>query len=345
MIDIDPEIQMVLCTAYADYTLRDIVGRLKTSDRLLFMRKPFDTTAAHLLAIALTEKWRLNREMASVVEQQGDSIVNLERVVEMIEIENSELMSNKEKLENHSNELSLRLQQRTVEILGTRDVTVFALAQLAESRDPETGDHLKRMREYAQLLAEHLASEGPYVDEIDEEFLSDFYRSTPLHDIGKVGIPDKILLKPGALTVQEFDIMKRHTLIGAEALEKAARISPFGGFLHMAANVARYHHERYDGSGYPVGLRGNQIPLVGRIAALADVFDALTSNRVYRGAMPIEQARQIIEQDSGTHFDPVVVEAFRFCFDDFLEIKQAIDCEQENMADTIVYPLVPSLTK
>jgi len=329
IIPVDPEIQLVLCSAYSDHSLDEIVARIGTTDRLLFMRKPFDPTAIHLLAIAMTEKWQLSREVASYVQQQSNCIVSLERVIEMIERENAELSSSKSELESQSNELSHRLQQRTIEILGTRDVTVFALAHLAESRDPETGDHLKRMREYAQIVAERLSLKGPYSNEIDETFLGDFYRSTPLHDIGKVGIPDQILLKPGALTAREFEIMKRHTLIGAEALEKASGHSPFGGFLKMASDIARYHHERFDGAGYPIGLKGTQIPLSARIAAIADVFDAITSNRVYRDAMPISEATSIIEADSGKHFDPQVVLAFQECLDDLLEVKAAVDSEKE----------------
>jgi len=221
--------------------------------------------------------------------------------------------------------LSRRLQARTVEILGTRNVTFFALAQLAESRDPETGDHLMRMREYAQLLATRLSQDSPYAEKINDEFLDNFYCSTPLHDIGKVGIPDHILLKPGALTSQEFDIMKRHTLIGAEALEKSSGQSPYGCFLHMAASIARSHHEKFDGRGYPIGMSGQQIPLAARIAAVADVFDALTMDRVYRDAMSVDQAKQIIVKDKGTHFDPVVVDAFIDCYEGFKEIKMAID--------------------
>jgi putative two-component system response regulator len=217
------------------------------------------------------------------------------------------------------------LATRADEIAATRDVAVFALAKLAESRDPETGEHLERLRSYSQILAEQLHEQGPYQDLIDSTFLDDLYRSSPLHDIGKVGIPDAILRKPGRLTPDEFEIMKQHTTIGAEALEKSMHLSGCGGFLSMAVDIARYHHERFDGSGYPCGLRDHAIPLAARIVALADVYDALTSVRVYKDAYTPEAARQMILEQEGRHFDPVIVDAFRARFSDFLDVRMAIE--------------------
>lgn len=217
------------------------------------------------------------------------------------------------------------LAARAVEIAATRDVAVFALAKLAESRDPETGEHLERLRGYSQILAEELHDHGPYRDQIDERFLEDLYRSSPLHDIGKVGIPDAILRKPGRLTPAEFEIMKQHTTIGAEALEQAMQLTGCGGFLAMAVEIARCHHERFNGTGYPCGLSGKAIPLPARIVALADVYDALTSVRVYKDAYPPEQARAMILDEEGQHFDPAVVDAFRARFADMLEVRATID--------------------
>jgi putative two-component system response regulator len=217
------------------------------------------------------------------------------------------------------------LAARASEIAATRDVAVFALAKLAESRDPETGEHLERLRSYSQILAEELGRHGPYRDQIDDHFLEALYRSSPLHDIGKVGIPDAILRKPGKLTPAEFDIMKHHTTIGAEALEQAMHLTGCGGFLAMAVDIARFHHERFDGTGYPRGLKGPSIPLPARIVALADVYDALTSVRVYKEAYPPEQARSMILEQEGRHFDPAVVAAFRARFHDFLDVRAEID--------------------
>lgn len=215
-------------------------------------------------------------------------------------------------------------EKRGIEIVETQDAAVFALAQLAESRDNETGEHLVRMRSYSQVLAEELSRSGPYTDEIDRRFMSDLYRSSPLHDIGKVGIRDSILLKPGRLTSSEFEEMKQHVILGAETLESAMRQSSAAGFLGMASDVARYHHERFDGKGYCQGLRGQEIPLAARIVAVADAYDALTSKRVYKEAMPPVDARKIIESDSGTHFDPHIVEAFSARFDDLLRIRKIV---------------------
>lgn len=207
----------------------------------------------------------------------------------------------------------------------TRDLTVFAMAKLTESRDPETGQHLERMRAYSMLLAEHLAEDGPYREMIDATFLADLYRASPLHDIGKVGIPDTILLKPGGLSDAEFAIMKQHTMIGAEALGDVCRDGAGGGFLTMAAEVARSHHERFDGSGYPDGLSAEHIPLAARIVAVADVYDALTSVRVYKPAFATELARGMVEEQAGAHFDPEVVRAFRACKDGFAEVRRVHD--------------------
>src|SRR5690606_33804979 len=149
---------------------------------------------------------------------------------------------------------------------------------------------------------------------INQTFIDNIFQSSPLHDIGKVGIPDIILLKPGRLTDVEFNMMKHHTVIGAEALEEVARHSESGHFLKMAVEIARSHHERFDGTGYPDGLKGHDIPLAARITAVADVFDALTSIRVYKSAFTPDIARSMMTNDAGKHFDPAIIEAFLACF-------------------------------
>lgn len=230
------------------------------------------------------------------------------------------------RLRQFNSELERLVDERTREVVAMRDLTIFALAKLAESRDPETGAHLERMRCYARILADQLRTQGPYTHLVDEGFVEDIYRSSPLHDIGKVGIPDAILLKPGRLTGEEFEVMKRHAVIGAETLEEAARQSgSCGKFLKMAIEIARHHHERFDGSGYPDGLAGQQIPLSARIVALADVYDALTSRRVYKDAFASDTTTSIIEAGAGTHFDPAVVEAFRARLDDFQAVRDQVD--------------------
>lgn len=194
--------------------------------------------------------------------------------------------------------------------LETRDVAIFAMAKLAESRDPETGAHLERVQSYARVLAQQLATMDKFKSVVDAEYIRLIYLTSPLHDIGKVGIPDSVLLKPDRLTDCEFTIMKMHAAIGAETLDAALRKFPNTKFLQMARDIAATHHERWNGSGYPRGLSGDAIPLCGRIMAIADVYDALTSKRVYKAAFTHEIAKAIIVKDSGTHFDPDVVEAF-----------------------------------
>lgn len=194
--------------------------------------------------------------------------------------------------------------------LETRDVAIFALAKLAESRDQETGAHLERVRNYARVLAQHLATQPKFRASIDAEFIRLIYLTSPLHDIGKVGIPDEVLLKPGKLTDEEFAIMKRHTEIGANTLQAALEKFPNARFLSMARDIAACHHERWDGNGYPLGLAAQEIPLSARIVAIADVYDALTSRRVYKDAYTHELARSIIAGEAGAHFDPDLVEAF-----------------------------------
>lgn len=226
------------------------------------------------------------------------------------------------RLRNFNAELEQTVRQRTEEIVATQDVAIFAMAKLAESRDPETGRHLERMRRYSQILAEELAVSGPYTAEINEQFVSDLYRSSPLHDVGKTGIADGILLKPGRLTRAEFEIMKQHSTIGAETLAEAVRQSHSGSFLRMAVDIARHHHERFDGRGYPDGLAGQAIPLSARIVTLADVFDALTSRRVYKPAYDPEIATRMILEERGRQFDPAVVDAFEARLESFLRIAE-----------------------
>lgn len=223
----------------------------------------------------------------------------------------------------HPQELILRV--RTGErILGleTRDVTIFALARLAESRDTDTGEHLERVQKYCGCLAKHLLERGLFPAEIDREFINLIQQTSPLHDIGKVGIPDSILLKPGRFTPEEFEIMKRHTTIGAETLQAALDEHPSAKYLRMARNIALTHHEKWDGTGYPQGLAGDEIPLCGRIVAVADVYDALTTKRVYKDAFSHEQAVQMIGEQAGRHFDPQIVDAFLACSTAFAEINR-----------------------
>ena len=206
------------------------------------------------------------------------------------------------------------------------DASLFALARLAEARDPETGEHLSRVRVYVRELADYLSKTDEYKSQIDEAYIEDIFRSSPLHDIGKVGIPDSVLLKPGKLTSQEWEIMKTHTTIGGDTLRDVESIldSETDSFLSVAKQIAYNHHEKWDGSGYPEGLAGEEIPLCARIMALADVYAALTSNRCYRAAMTHGEARKIIVEGRGTHFAPPIVDAFLAIEGKFIETKQKL---------------------
>lgn len=219
-----------------------------------------------------------------------------------------------------TNAMIASLAQHQDELRLTRDVSVLALASLAETRDNETGGHILRTQHYVKVLAESLSSHADFKDRLDAETIDLLYKSAPLHDIGKVGIPDSILLKPGKLTDEEFIIMKTHAQLGADSLAVAEERLGSNSFLQFSREIAACHHEKWDGSGYPKGLRGDEIPLSARLMALADVYDALISKRVYKPAFDHGKAKSIILEGDGTHFDPRVVAAFLSCENDFIDI-------------------------
>jgi len=211
---------------------------------------------------------------------------------------------------HHQRNLERLVSERTRDLLKSFDAAIFGLAKLVEYRDEETGFHLERLSDISALVARRLAQTDRYRNQISDGYVNHIRRSAPLHDIGKVGIPDRILLKPGKLTQEEFEIIKFHPLIGAEAIREIQAKLGQKRFFNMGMLIAKCHHERWDGSGYPEGLKGVEIPLSARIVAIADVYDALTSERPYKAAMPHEKARSILVEESGRHFDPDVVDAF-----------------------------------
>ena len=242
----------------------------------------------------------------------------------------------------HPSELQMRIcAGERLLALESRDLMIFALAKLADRRDHETGGHLERIREYSRLLCLELAKYPEYCDEIDEVFIQLIYDTSPLHDIGKVGIPDRILLKPGRLTEEEFEIMTEHTQIGGETLQAVAEAYPKAAFLRMAYQITISHHERWDGSGYPNGLAGQEIPLCGRIVAMADVYDALTSKRVYKSAYPHDVAAKMIQEGSGSHFEPGIVKAFLALQDEFRGVKGRYDNQREEGGAQFLSQLSP----
>jgi putative two-component system response regulator len=202
----------------------------------------------------------------------------------------------------------------------SKDIVIFALAKLAESRDEDTGNHLERVRFYSRTVAEAMLKMPARPEELDRLLIENIFLTSPLHDIGKVAIPDFILLKPGRLDDNEFAVMKTHTEIGYNTLNEAMQKAPGANYLKVAAEIAHHHHEKYDGSGYPDGLKGNAIPLASRIFALADVYDALVSKRPYKEPFSHDRAVSIIKDGQGAHFDPMVIEAFLECERNFIGI-------------------------
>ena len=212
-------------------------------------------------------------------------------------------------------------RQAAHEITQLQEVVVHAMASLAETRDNETGNHIIRTKNYVKLLAEQLRPNPRFNAFLDDNYIEQLYKSAPLHDIGKVGIPDNILCKPGKLTTEEFEVMKTHTTVGFEAIERAEKALGIElEFLQHAKDIALYHQEKWDGSGYPMGLKGDDIPLSARLMALADVYDALISERVYKPPFSHEYAVELITEGRGTHFDPDVTAAFLSIHEQFRAI-------------------------
>jgi putative two-component system response regulator len=230
-------------------------------------------------------------------------------------------------LESQNIVLEEKVKERTQLIERTNSATIYCLAALAETRDPETGQHIKRTQEYIRELAFELRKNKEYGDVLTDEYIDLLYKSAPLHDIGKVGVRDSILLKPGKLTGEEFEEMKKHTVYGEESLMVGIKELGEESFLTLAKEIALTHHEKWDGSGYPRGLSKQEIPISGRLMALSDVYDALISKRVYKGALTHDEAKNIILESKGSHFDPDIVDAFIKREAKFIEIMERfMDC-------------------
>jgi HD-GYP domain-containing protein (c-di-GMP phosphodiesterase class II) len=197
-----------------------------------------------------------------------------------------------------------------------QDGLIVTMADLVESRDSDTGAHVQKTAAYVRIIVEGLKRKGYYAEKITPKFISDVVRSAPLHDVGKINIPDQVLNKPGKLTDDEYEIIKTHTVAGRKIMEKAISTVEGENYLKEARNMAAYHHERWDGKGYPEKLYGEVIPLSARVMAVADVFDALTSPRVYKPSFPLEKALAILTEGAGTQFDPKCVEVFMESLDE-----------------------------
>ena len=290
---VDENIQVVMISGLHDL---ETVRRCLRAGAYDYLAKPFDLEDLHNTVDRAYEVRRLIR-------QNREYQDNLETMVEM----------------------------QTQEVRQTRDIALLTLAKLAESRDSDTGMHLDRIAEYSLILAEGL-SDGPYGDRVDDEFIEWVHKSSPLHDIGKVGIPDAILRKPGPLTDEELTIMRTHTTIGGDTLRSVLEQYRGQTFLTMAMEIAYSHHERWDGKGYPLGLSATDIPLAARIVTLGDAYDAITSRRPYKEPYSHEEAVRRIVVDRALHFDPVLVDIFvDYCQGQFEAIQRPPEAHQESL--------------
>lgn len=234
-----------------------------------------------------------------------------------------QLKSSADFLRDKASFLEAEVARRTRELATIQDVTIQAMASLAETRDNETGNHIRRTQLYVKLLAETLRGHARFKDLLTDAYIDTLFKSAPLHDIGKVGIPDRILLKPGKFEPHEFELMKTHCKLGRDAIQQAEdRLGLKVDFLTVAKEIAYSHQEKWNGSGYPEGLSGDDIPVSARLMAVADVYDALISRRVYKEGMPHDKAEQIIIDGRGSHFDPDMVDAFVQVAAQFREIAQ-----------------------
>ncbi len=238
-------------------------------------------------------------------------------------------------LKRHQDHLEELVRQRTRELELTQEATIESMAALAEYRDPETGGHIKRTKNYVKVLAEKMKDHPKFEAFLDNETIELLYKSAPLHDIGKIAIEDSILLKQGKLTEEEFEAMKKHTIYGRDAIRAAVKKLGRDSFLRYAEDIAYTHQEKWDGSGYPQGLKNGEIPIPGRLMALADVYDALISKRVYKSPFTHSKAVSIIKEGKGSHFDPDMVDAFLDIEEDFRQIALEFadfDEERETLA-------------
>lgn len=279
-----PEAARILCTGYADVEMALAAINKGAVSRIL--TKPFVPD-------------ELIHSVKSCLEQISLRKENRELLL-LSQIQN-------EKLAGWNQALEQEVASRTSHIDRLIEATIYSLAELAESRARDIGGHLRRMQEYSKIIAESYMKKKEQSDYFISTFIDDLYMSTLLHDVGKVGIPDGILFKPGRLSPEEFSVMKLHSVIGQKTIQKAQTRLGDGSFLTMGISIAGYHHERWDGTGYPEGLKGEDIPLAARIVAIADVYDALNSPRVYKEAWSHEKTIDYMGDSSGTQFDPELI--------------------------------------
>lgn len=265
-----------------------------------------------IATLILTNSDEIDNEMRGLDLGAVDYIrkpLNIRSLRKRVEL-HIKLKNARDELEQQNNILEKKVRERTRESILTRDVTIHALVGLLEIRNIESSNHTRRTQLMMRALCNILHTQEPFRSILTETYSAELFDTTPLHDIGKVGIPDRILLKPGKLTPEEFEIMKKHTTYGVDALRCMGEESDSLSFIRTASEIAGTHHEKFDGSGYPLGLKGKGIPLSGRLMAIIDVYDALVNKRVYKPAFSHEDAMKIIGDDRGKHFDPDITDAF-----------------------------------
>ncbi|WP_119966265.1 response regulator [Simplicispira lacusdiani] len=305
--------------------------------RLQFNPETEDIPVIFLTAMSASDDETVGLELGAVdyITKPINPAITLARVRNHLQVKRA-----RDILTNHNHYLELEVARRTREVAELQDVTIRAMASLAETRDNETGNHIQRTQYYVKALALQLKDHPRFKDELTDDAIDMIFKSAPLHDIGKVGIPDRILLKPGKLTPEEFEVMKTHTTLGLEAILAAESQTSHGNpFFRYAKEIAYSHQEKWDGSGYPQGLMGNTIPLSARLMAVADVYDALISERVYKRAFSHEEAVRIIQDGRGSHFDPDLVDSFMELSEEFRQIalrfadgEQTLHAQRERLA-------------
>ena len=304
LIDEDPDIDLVILDLFMpEMNGFELLVRLNSDDKYSRVR-----------VIVLTNADEIENEIKGLKMGAVDYIrkpVNMESLRARIDI-HAKLKEAQKVVEKHNHHLDQLVAERTKEAEAATDITIRALVGLLETRDIESFRHTTRTQMIMNTLCESLRSNDKYKDILTDGYIFELIRTTPLHDIGKVGIPDNILLKPGKLTPEEFEIMKKHVNFGTEALKKEQHCKeedlPY--FVKIALEIIGAHHEKYDGSGYPLGISGEDIPLPGRLMAIIDVYDALMTKRVYKEAWPFPKVVECIREERGRHFDPDIVDAF-----------------------------------
>jgi len=288
--------------------------------RLQFNPDTEDIPVIFLTAMSASEDESVGLELGAVdyITKPINPAIVMARVRNHLQLKRA-----RDYLAHHNHFLEQEIVNRTRALAELQDATIRAMASLAETRDNETGNHIRRTQHYVEALARKLQDHPRFKDELTDAAIETIFKSAPLHDIGKVGIPDRILLKPGKLTPEEFEIMKTHTTLGRDAIVAAETDAMLDNpFFRYAKEITYSHQEKWDGSGYPEGLMGNTIPLSARLMAVADVYDALISERVYKSAFTHETAVEIIRDGRGSHFDPDMVDAFLVLSEEFRAIAQ-----------------------